>query len=447
MPDLIGPLALPGALPGDANRVAIAYSGGLDSTVLLHLLAASPAFRRDGLRAIHIHHGLHALADEWAVHCQDICDALDMPLHIERVSVERTSGFGPEAAARNARHAAFETLLGDGEYLATAHHRDDQAETFLLRALRASGPDGLAAMAMLRRLGRGWLWRPLLRVPRAQLLAYAEAHSLRWIEDPSNADTELDRNFLRHRVIPLLRERWPQFDAAFARSAALSGEAGTLLSTEDAAALASARDIDPHMISVAAIAAMPAARRARALRRWIDELGLPALPAAGVAHVERDLIDAAVDSEAVFAWSDAVVRRWRGVLHADWRQEPLPRDWTAQWDGRTPLMLPGGGGWTLQGADAFDAELRAHSRVGGERIALPGRGHTHSLKHVLQDLGVPPWERARLPLLSDGEALLAAGDVAYSAPFETWLRTHDARLVWTRRVPSSPVSNKQADMP
>src|SRR5687768_5184369 len=158
-----------GPLPADA-QVVVALSGGLDSSVLLDLLSRS-ARMQGRLRALHVHHGLQPAADAWVVHCRDACAAAGVPLRIAHVEVDRASGRGLEAAAREARHAAFVAELRDGEVLALAHHRDDQAETFLLRALRASGPDGLAAMRPWRRFGRGWLWRPLLGVPRADLVA------------------------------------------------------------------------------------------------------------------------------------------------------------------------------------------------------------------------------------------------------------------------------------
>lgn len=419
-------------LPADARpgTVHVGYSGGLDSTVLLHLLCTAPEWR-GRVQALHVHHGLHADADAWAAHCRRGCDALGVPLRVAEVQVPRDRGEGLEAAARHARHAAYAGTMTAGDVLALAHHRDDQAETFLLRALRASGVDGLGAMRPWRAFGAGWLWRPLLDVPRGRLLAHAHEHGLAWIEDPANDDTDHDRNFLRRQVLPLLRERWPEAAGSLSRSAALSAGAADLLSAEDAAALADARGKQPGTLAIAALKALPAPRRARVLRRWVEQCGLPPLPAQGIAAIGTDLLGARPDAEAAFAWHDAVIQAWRGQLHARRRALPLPDGWRTHWDGTRALELPAGGRLRLQGADAFAAPVIVHARAGGERIRLPGRSHGHALKQVLQELGVPPWIRARMPLLSDAEGrLLAAGDLAYSAAFDAWLRANGALLVW-----------------
>ena len=416
-------------LPGAPTCVA--FSGGLDSTVLLHALASREDVRRRGLRALHVHHGLHPGADAWADHCAATCAALGVPLAVARVDVA-PDGRGPEAAARAARHAAFADALGDGEVMALAHHRDDQAETFLLRALRGSGPEGLAGMRPWRRCGRGRLWRPLLAVPRASLLDYARAQGLRWIEDPSNADTALDRNFLRAAVLPLLRERWSDADAALARTATLSGEAAGLLSDADAEALAAVATPDRSVLSRAALSTLPRERRAGVWRRWIAAVDVPPLPAGGIARIEAELLPARADACARYAWHGAEVRAWRDGLHAGSSPAALPPDWRARWDGKAALQLPSGGHLRLEPATGFDAPLTVRARTGGERIVLAGRDHSHALKHVLQDAGVPPWLRAAMPLLVDADGrVLAAGDRMVSGPFDTWWRALGAQLAWS----------------
>jgi tRNA(Ile)-lysidine synthase len=411
----------------------VGFSGGLDSTVLLHALSRSDEARARGLRALHVHHGLHPDADAWIAHCERVCAALDVPLVVRRVQV-RPTGHGPEATARAARMAAFAEVLRDGEALALGHHQDDQAETFLLRALRGSGVDGLRAMRRWRRFGHGWLWRPLLDVPRGVLAEYARRHDLAWIDDPSNADTTLDRNFLRHRVLPLLRERWPRADAALALSAALQGETQALLRAEDARLLEAAQAGRRDTLALQLLRTWPAARRARVLRRWMDALGLPPLPRHGIACIETEVLTAPHDAHARFAWSGAVVRRWGDVLHADWERPALPPDWGTRWDGRGSVSLPDGDRLWLEGAPGgFEPPLRVAARHGGERIRLPGRTHSHALKHVLQDHAVPPWVRERLPLLLDSDDhVLAAGDLFFSDGFAGWLERHGARLVWER---------------
>lgn len=408
--------------------VCVGFSGGLDSTVLLHLLAGDRVVQ--GLRAVHVHHGLHPQADAWAEHCRRTCETLEVPLTVIKVKVER-DGQGLESAARTARHAAFEATLAPDEVLALAHHRDDQAETLLLRALRASGPEGLAAMRRWRGFGRGRLWRPLLDQGRDTLAAYADAHGLHWIDDPSNADTAFDRNFLRQQVMPLLRQRWPHAHSALAQSATRCADAGDLLAESDLAALAGVSTADPNCLVRSRLSALPAPRRARVLRAWTARLGLPPLPAHAIGHIEAGVLGARADAEAEFCWHGAVVRSWRDLLHAGPARAPLPTGWRRTWDGRTPLDLPHGGLLRLEGIDGFGADVIVGARQGGERIVLSGRSHSHSLKHVLQDLGVPPWVRERMPLLSDADGrLLAVADLAYSADFDAWLRECGAWLRW-----------------
>lgn len=410
--------------PG-GDRFLIGYSGGLDSTVLLHAMARAHPGR---VRAIHVHHGLQPDADAWARHCESVCGALGMSLHVVRVDVVDVDA-GPEAAARAARHAAFAEALGEAEVLTLAHHRGDQAETFLLRALRGSGPDGLAAMRPLRHFKSGWLWRPLLALPRAALQTYAAAQGLQWIEDPSNADSTPDRNFLRNELMPLLRERWPSADAAFGRSATLQRQALELLADADAETR-----FDPHVapLALAGLRALPLAARARAFRAWCSAQGLPPPPARVVDWLDLELATAAGDRAAECRWEDVRLLRWRDGVHVDDGIAALKEDFASEWDGRRPLVLPNGLRWTLENAAGFMQPLKVRARRGGESIRLPGRMHHHDLKRALQSADVPPWQRAAWPLLVDAQdTVLAAGDL-HSARLSEWLDQHEARLLLTR---------------
>lgn len=426
-------LAIDGSLPHARTDAAVlvGLSGGLDSTALLHALASDSSIRARGLRALHVNHGLHPDAQRWEAHCAELCRTLDVPFSATRVVVRR-DGRGPEAAARHARHVALREAAGPGDVVALAHHLDDQAETFLLRALRASGPDGLGAMEPWRAFGAAWLWRPMLHLPRATIADYARAHGLAWLEDPSNADAGLDRNFLRLHVLPQLRERWPHASGALAGAAARCSASARLLVQDDSAALHALRT-GADTIDAERLRALPAERRARVLRAWVSTLGLPPLPARGVQQVEAALLGARADAQAEFAWSGARIRRWRTWLWAGDVAPPLPAGWQVEWDGSRPLDLPDGGQLRLEGAASFVTPLTVRARRGGERIRLPGRTHRHVLKHVLQDLAVPPWEREHLPVLCamDGD-VEAAGDVVVGAGLAGWLSGSHASLCWSR---------------
>jgi tRNA(Ile)-lysidine synthase len=441
--------------PLHGRRLLVGFSGGMDSTVLLHALAASgQAFA--GLRAIHVDHGLHADSARWARHCQDTCDALGVELQLQRVRV-RTRGKGLEAAARDARLAAFAAALDAGETLVLAQHRDDQAETLLLRLLRGAGSDGLGAMRAARGFAAGTLARPLLELPRARLHDYAIAQGLAWLDDPSNADLRHDRNHLRHVMLPALRARWPQADLALATSARLAGEDAGLLADEAAQRLAGVRlPGEPGALSVPTLLALSPAWRARVLRAWFVERGLPPAPARMHHRIDTDLLSARRDATPEIRWPGACLRRWRDGVHGfaaapRAATPPASDDWSRRWDGAGWLALPDGSqlGFEALDASAFAqgsagwpgivqrafGELRVGPRQGGERLRLPGRSHHHRLKHLLQADGVPPWRREGLPLLRAGDGeLLAAGDGLVGARLAEWSGVHGCALRWRRRA-------------
>ena len=419
---------LPPLSPADlADPVRVGFSGGLDSTVLLHWLASQPALGGGRLRALHVDHGLQPAAAGWAGHCAGVAAGLGVELAVVRVQVQ-LHGQGLEAAARDARRAAFAAALEPGERLALAHHLDDQAETFLLRALRGSGADGLAAMRMHDHLGPHRLWRPLLAVPRCDLLAYARAHGLAWIEDPSNAGDDMDRNYLRHQVMPLLARRFPQAGRRLALSASRCADDAALLQDADARALARVR-VEDHL-SVPGLLSLPATARARVLRRWLRLHPAPPLPGHLHAVLDAQVLPCPADRAACLAWQGWELRRWRDGLHLLPPRPAPPLHWQVDWDGRAPLALPDGRHWQLTGAEGFARPLQVRLRRGGERLQLPGRAHHTALKDCLQQASVPPWQRPWLPLLLDGGTLLAAGTGLYAAGFAPPLVAAGATLQW-----------------
>jgi tRNA(Ile)-lysidine synthase len=410
--------------------LSVGYSGGLDSSVLLHAFAQLPEARARGLRALHVDHGLHADSPRWAAHCTAVCAALDVPLQVLQVEVRDVETLGLEAAARQARYAAFASQQASGGVLALAQHRDDQAETLLLRLLHGAGHEGLAGMRILRPFARGWLWRPLLGQARAELERYAARHALQWLEDPANRDPRHARNHLRHAVLPALAARWPDAAARIAAAAARLRDEAEVLDDVAAKALAQAQGVDPATLAIASLRSQPPALRRTVLGRWLDQLGLPRPPPGLWQRLEPDLLDARVDATPLLAWRGAELRRYRDLLFAMAPLPPLDTDWSHRWDGTEPLVLPAGFGRLALDPPQPIEPMTVAPRRGGERLRQPGV--RRELRTLLQDLGVPPWTRDRLPLLHapDGE-LLAAGDLALAPDFAARLRAAGSRLRWS----------------
>lgn len=399
----------------------VAFSGGLDSTVLLHLLASLANI--PPLRAVHVHHGLQTAADAWPEHCQSICDSLGVPLQVIRVQVQ--PGASLERAARDARYQAFAEVLGEGEVMLTGQHRDDQAETLLFRLLRGAGVRGLAAMPARRPLAGGHLVRPLLDASRAELEVYAQEHQLKWIEDPSNADPRFSRNYLRHRVLPVLAERWPQAVSSLARSADHLSEAQGLLDELALLDRAAADQPSPFpwlplpSLALAPLRELSDARQRNALRHWLNPL--TRLPDSDHWASWHSLRDAKADAQPLWRLADGELHRCGDRIW--W----LPSSWSTfsdadlSWpDPQNPLELPGNGQLRFIGK-APGGPLVIRYRQGGEMIEVPGRGR-RDLKRLLNERGVPGFVRGRLPLLYQGEQLLAVPSLAglWPMPSQGW---------------------------
>ncbi|MGQ0801536.1 MAG: tRNA lysidine(34) synthetase TilS [Pseudomarimonas sp.] len=414
------------------NALAVAFSGGMDSTVLLHALASLPAARSLGLRALHVDHGLHTESPIWAAQCVAVCAELSVPIHVLRCHVDVDSGLGVEGAAREARYAALRDALAVGEWLATAQHQDDQAETLLLRLLRGSGTAALGGMRATRALGHATLWRPLLACPQQALRAYAVEHALTWIEDPANADPRHQRSWLRNQVIPLLRTRWPQASAALAASAGLLAADADLLEKQIGSGLGDCIGADSHTLVIAKLLQLSPTLRSHVLRLWLQRAGADPLPQRLHARIGTELIDASNDGQPLIRYRQTRIRRYRGWLHVSVGEPAVIPTQLLAWDGRSPLRLDDGS--VLQFSSPWSGgALSVGYRQGGERIRLPGRKRSHSLKHVLQDSGIAPWLRPHLPLLwaADGE-LLAAGEQVISATLAAALQVQNNHLHWQR---------------
>ncbi|MDP2787590.1 MAG: tRNA lysidine(34) synthetase TilS [Pseudomonadota bacterium] len=421
------------------NRLTVGYSGGLDSSVLLHLLAGLRKSADFSLAAVHIHHGLSPQADVWAQHCAQVCGELDVPLEIHRVEV-RPAGEGIEAAARAARYRVFARL--DTDFLVLAHHRDDQAETVLLQLLRGASLKGLAAMPEVRPLAGVALLRPLLEATRAEILAWASERGMGcgagWIEDESNADVRLARNALRQEVLPRLSDRFPDASKALAQAAGQFAEAALLL--DALADLDGRAAISGDGLALPVLNALPEPRARNLLRRFLEQSGVE-IHQESLREALRQLLTARQDAQVRVDFGAFSLRRHRQWAVLD-RVQVASDSSGAEirlWRGEDCLDLGAAGCVSFQsvtgaGVSLTPGEVTIRPRSGGERLR-PGPGRPRrTLKNLLREAGIPAWQRGSLPLLYVGEALVWAAIVGADSDFLAkpgepgWLISWQARM-------------------
>ncbi|KGD70477.1 tRNA(Ile)-lysidine ligase [Tatumella morbirosei] len=385
------------------SQVLVAFSGGLDSTVLLHAVAGLRRQQSIDVRAVHIHHGISRYADQWAEHCQSVCQTLDIPLVVRKVTLN-PQGQGTEASARQARYAVFAEILQREEALLTAHHQDDQCETLLLALKRGSGPAGLASMPAVLPFSGGAIVRPLLTFSRQQLTTYAEYHQLQWVDDDSNSDPAYDRNFLRLNILPLLEQRWPHFPAAAARSAELCGEQETLLDELLQDELRQLITLQKSL-PISPLIEMTALKRAAILRRWLAHCGASMPSRNQLAQLWQNVACSREDANPCLVAGNGEIRRYNNQL---WWVRPVPdlRNTQLEWANRNqPLTLPDNLGQLVSASSgvrirkpAVNEHLSVRFTATG-RLHIMGRERGRELKKIWQECQIPPWQRGNIPIL------------------------------------------------
>ena len=436
--------ALLASLPAQAANapLCVALSGGLDSTVLLVALAR---LRAEGglqspVRALHVDHGLHADSRRWATACRVLAETQGIPFDDVQVVVPDAAGLSPEAAARAVRYGALAARLAPDEVLLTAHHADDQLETILLQWLRGGGLHAIAGMAAAAPFGAAaWHVRPLLETPRGDLVRWAEAQGLRWLEDPSNADRRFDRNYLRHEILPALRARWPAAATTVSRVAGYARDALALEAACVAGDLPAV--LSGHALRLDALQRLPEPRQRSVLRAWLAGLGLPPASARTLAALRHDMAAAAADRIPETRWPGAVVRRYRGHLFASGQGRPsgaCAGEWPLAtgepypWSVASALVCSAATGFGLS-RERLPGRLTVRQRAGGESFVPAGGAHRRDLRKWLQERDVLPWRRGELPLLFAGGRLVAVADLGVAADFAARSDEPSWRIEWVGR--------------
>lgn len=391
---------------GPNSTLWLAYSGGLDSSVLLHILSQ----RTLPLKAIYVNHQLSSNSHQWQRHCESIASELNVPIICESVTV-KNCGRGIEHAAREKRYEVFSRLTKKNDVILFAHHRDDLVETVMFRLARGAGLNGLIGIKQQRSLGSATLLRPLLSYTKEEIQEYALTHGIRWVEDESNQDDVFDRNFIRNRILPLFRERWPQFASRVANASAWLSEAQSLLddyADEDLIKISLRRERLGESINMDAFAQLSFVRQKHVIRRWCEKSAY-SLPDTVVLESIPDLVAARNDASPLISWGNCELRRYQSRIYLI-PKLPHVESLDLLWSGAAPLALPDGG--CLSSLDYIEnVALRVRYRRAGERCKPEGRRFSQSLKKLMQEYKLEPWLRDRAPVVCVGDEVLAVADL------------------------------------
>jgi len=421
--DFFGSISKQLDLGGERQRLYIAYSGGVDSHVLLHC-CASILQLKDRLTAVYVHHGLQAEAESWAKHCEKTAKDLGVEFLTLRVNANAAPGESPEEAARNARYAALKSLIKADDALLLAQHREDQLETVLLQLFRGSGLRGLSGMPERTVFGAGVMLRPLLNTPKQAISDYAHAHQLSWVEDPSNQSNDYDRNFLRNAVVPLLKQRWSAIDKTVARSAKHCADAQVLVDEVADELFGAVFNPADKTLSISRLSEHHSHPQQLIVRHWFRHRGLKMPAQAKVERILNEVVAAAGHRDPVLSGQGYSIRRYRDKLYCLTNlsgTEPQDCVWPA---GQASIKITDDRTLSCESSSKGisrerwqDATVEVRFRRGGEKIRLPGREGHHSLKNLFQEAGIPSWERDAMPFIYLNGTLAAVGDLWISAAF------------------------------
>ena len=424
------------------SRFVVAFSGGADSLALLHAFARARECKPElSLHAVHVDHHLHPESTRWARQCVEVCRRLSVEISVlDVVPRKNSAGHVGEGLARDARYAAFERILETRDVLCTAHSQDDHVETMLLNLLRGAGARGLAGIPQRRRLGAGIVARPVRGVSRTTLHGYAHATGLPLISDPANEDNRFSRVLLRRKIIPVLETRWPGIRATLARAGARARESAELLDALAALDLESAGGIRGPTLDIEVLGALGPARQRNAIVAWLTARGIALPGARRIEQIAREVVGARLDAVPCVRLGDIEVRRYRRLLHLVPRMHPVAGPVVRSWRIPESLTLdhgcltweacPSGG---LDNS-VRDVEITVHVRGDDAKLTKSWHPSGSSLKKRFQSLGIPPWERGRIPLVYAGGVLAAIGSRWINPRLAASSGTRGWRVVWIPRA-------------
>jgi tRNA(Ile)-lysidine synthase len=423
----------------DAETCWIAYSGGLDSLVLLHVLASIQDKIKTKLVAVHINHGISKDADLWVKHCQDKCASYAIELQTFSIDLSDKSDKGTEAFAREKRYEVLGNLISSHDLLLTAHHMDDQLETILLQLLRGSGPDGLVGMPQAREFSKGILLRPLIDYSREEIHDYALSESLSWVEDESNKSNKYDRNFLRNKIIPELLTRWPGALKTVQRAAKHQAEARSLINEIAGNDLDVVCDSEYIKLDLSGFDNLSGIRKKNVLRAWIKKNKLETPNARIIEKIITEVVHANIDRNPCVKWKGGEIRRYRGYLYIMKSLPPHDVEMSKPWNLEETLELTSGclkaifgKGHGIKKDMLSNNIVEIRYRQGGEQIKLPGRKETHDLKKLFQEHGVPPWIRDRIPIIYYENKLIAVADFWIESKYAASESEAAWQIIWER---------------